>query len=74
MNIIKSSEIASYLFCPVCWWIERIKGVKITKAISKGEKYHNFISENQLEARYLYLSIRIIIIIIIILVIFRFLE
>ena len=30
MKTIKSSEIASYLFCPVSWWIGITKGVKIT--------------------------------------------
>jgi len=73
MKIIKSSEVASYIFCPVCWWTERINGVKITKAISKGENYHNFISENQLKARFLYAGMMVLIIVIINLVIFRFL-
>lgn len=73
MKTIKSSEIASYLFCPVCWWTERMKGVKITKAMSKGEKYHNLIAENQSKARFLYVSMVIIIVIAIALVIYRFL-
>ena len=74
MKTIKSSEIASYIFCPVCWWTERTKGVKITKVISKGEKYHNIISENQSKARFLYVGMITIIIVIIALIILRFLE
>lgn len=73
MKTIKSSEIASYIFCPVCWWVERTKGVKITKAISKGEQYHNLISKNQSKARFLYFGLIIIIIVIITLIILRFL-
>ena len=73
MKTIKSSEIASYIFCPVCWWTERMNGIKITKAISKGEKYHNLISENKLKSRFLYIGIIIFIIVIITLIIFRFL-
>lgn len=73
MKTIKSSEIASYIFCPVCWWTERTKGVKISKAISKGEKYHNLISENQSKARFLYVGMIILIIVITSLIIFRFL-
>ena len=73
MKTIKSSEIASYLFCPVSWWIEITKGVKITKVMSKGEKYHHIISKNQSKARFLYVGMIIIIVIIITLIIFRFL-
>ncbi len=73
MKTIKSSEIASYLFCPVCWWTERTKGVIITKKISKGENYHNLIAENQSKARFLYIGIIIIIFIIISLGTYRFL-
>ena len=73
MKTIKSSEIASYIFCPVCWWTERTKGVKITKAISKGEKYHNIISENQSKARFLYVGMITLLIVIIALIILRFL-
>ena len=73
MKTIKSSEIASYLFCPVCWWTGRTKGVKITEAISKGEKYHNVVSQNQENARILYICIIIIIIIAIPIIIYRFL-
>ena len=72
MKTLKSSEIASYIFCPLCWWIERTKGVQITKAISKGEKYHNLIAENQSKARFLYVCIKILIIIVIFLIIYRF--
>lgn len=73
MKPLKSSDIASYLFCPVSWWIGITKGVKITKLMSKGEKRHNIISKNQPKARFLYVSIIMMIIIIIALVIFRFL-
>ncbi len=73
MKTLKSSEIASYLFCPVCWWNERITGVKITKAISKGEEYHNAIAEKQSKARFLYFCIKITISIITALIVYRFL-
>jgi len=74
MKTIKSSEIASYLFCPVCWWTERTKGVTITEKISKGEQYHNLIAENRSKARFLYIGIVIIIFIILILIAYRFLT
>lgn len=73
MKIIKSSEISSYLFCPVSWWIGKTKGVKITKAMTKGEKHHKHISENQSKASFLYVCMVILIIIIISLLIYRFL-
>ncbi|MBI2649936.1 hypothetical protein HYX04_01340 [Candidatus Woesearchaeota archaeon] len=73
MKTIKSSEIASYLFCSVCWWTERMNGVKITKAISKGEKYHNLIAENQSKARFLYVCMIIMIVVVITLIVYRFL-
>jgi len=72
MKIIKSSDIGSYLFCPVSWWIGITKGVKITKIMSKGEKYHYLISKNHSKARFLYVSMIIICVIIIALIIFRF--
>lgn len=73
MKTLKSSEIASYLFCPVCWWSERINGIKITKAISKGEQYHSFIAENQSKARFLYICIIITLVVAISLIVYRFL-
>jgi len=73
MKIIKSSEIASYLFCPVGWWIGKTKGVKITKSMSEGEEYHKLISENQSKARFLHICITMIILIIISLVMWRLL-
>jgi len=74
MKTLKSSEIASYIFCQVCWWTERTKGIAITKAISKGEQYHNAIAENQSTARFLYTSIMILILVIVMLVLYRFLT
>jgi len=65
MKTIKSSEIASYIFCPVCWWNERTKGVKITKKMMIGEKHHKTVSENQSKAKFLYVFIIIFIVIII---------
>lgn len=73
MKTIKSSEIASYIFCPVSWWIGITKGVKITKAMDKGEKYHHIVSKNQSKARFLYVGIIICTVIIIALITFRFL-
>ena len=60
MKIIKSIEIASYLFCPVSWWIGKTKGVKITKSMGKGEEYHKLISKNQPKARFLHVCITIV--------------
>ena len=75
MKTIKSSEISNYLFCPVSWWLGITKGVKVTKAMNKGEKHHIFISENQPKARYIYICIiTTIIIIILALIIYRFLA
>ncbi|MCK4521092.1 MAG: hypothetical protein KAU20_00840 [Nanoarchaeota archaeon] len=74
MKIIKSSEIASYLFCPVSWWIGITKGVKITKKMIIGEKHHKTISENQTKANFLYIFIIIAVIIIISLLLYRFLT
>lgn len=73
MEIIKSSEIASYLFCPVSWWIGKTKGVKITKSIGEGEEYHKLVSENQSKARFLHICSIIIILIIIALIMWRLL-
>ena len=73
MKNLKSSEISSYLFCPVSWWIGRTKGVKITKVMSKGEKYHNLVSENQPKARFLYVCMSVVTVISIALIIYRFL-
>ena len=73
MKIVRSSEISNYLFCPVSWWIGKTKGIKITKAINEGEKYHKIVSENQVKAKFLYASMVITILIIIFLMIYRFL-
>ena len=73
MKIIKSSDIANYLFCPVSWWIGITKGVKITKKMNIGEKHHIIIAENQPKARFLYVCITITIVIVIALIIYRFL-
>lgn len=73
MKTIKSSEIASYLFCPVSWWIGITKGVKITKVMSKGKEHHTLVSENQPRARVLHICKIITIIIIIALIIWRLL-
>ena len=74
MKTIKSSEVASYLFCPVCWWNERINGVKITKVMSRGESYHNIIAENQSKAKLLYVCMVIVAIVGLVLIIYRFLR
>ena len=73
MKTIKSSDISSYLFCPVSWWIGITKGVKITKVMSKGENHHNLISKNQPKARFLHVCMTLLIAIIIALFIYRFL-
>ena len=73
MKIIKSSEISSYLFCPVSWWIGRKEGIKTTKEMIVGAKHHKTVSENQSKAKLLYISAVIASIIIIFLLIYRFL-
>ena len=73
MKIIRSSEIASYLFCPVSWWIGRTKGVKVTKMMVKGEKHHKLIAETQSKAKFLYVGMVVVAIVIIALVAYRFL-
>lgn len=73
IKTIKSSEIASYLFCPVSWWIGITKGVKITKTMSEGEKHHILIAENQSKAKFLYVCMVFVVIIMIALVVYRFL-
>ncbi len=73
MKIIKSSEIAGYLFCPVSWWIGKTKGAKVTKAMGEGEKHHILISENQSKAKLLYVCMIIISVVIIAFIIYRFL-
>lgn len=73
MGPIKSSEIASYLFCHVSWWIGKTKGVKITKLMDKGEKHHKIISKNQSKAKFFYICIIILIIVILFLITYRFL-
>tara|TARA_B100000315_G_C14110922_1_gene378116 strand:+ start:67 stop:291 length:225 start_codon:yes stop_codon:yes gene_type:complete len=74
MRILKSSEISSYLFCPISWWLERTKGVKITKAMVKGEKHHKTISKNQPRAKLIYVLMAIVLAIIILMLLFRFLR
>lgn len=74
MKIIKSSEIASYLFCPVSWWIGCTKGVKVTKSMKVGEKHHQIISENQPKARFLHICLTVVAIIVVALIIYRFLR
>jgi hypothetical protein len=74
MKIIKSSEISNYLFCPVSWWIGITKGVKITKAMDKGEKHHVIIAKNEPKARLIYIGITITSIIIFALIMYRFLA
>lgn len=74
MEKLKSSEIASYTFCPVCWWTERVRGVVITQAISKGEQYHNTIAKNRSTAKFLYNSVIILTFIILILIVYRVLA
>jgi len=71
MTIIKSSEIASYLFCPVSWWIGITKGVKITKAMKRGEKFHKTVAENQPIAKIIYACMIILLIIAISLILFK---
>jgi len=73
MRIIKSSEIANYLFCPTSWWLGITKGVKINKAMIKGEKHHTLIAVNQPKARFLYACIIITIILMTVLIIYRLL-
>lgn len=73
MKIIKSSEIASYVFCPASWWIGRTKGVKFTKSMQAGERHHQAISENQPKARVLHICLTVTVIIVVALIIYRFL-
>lgn len=60
MKPIRSSEISSYLFCPVCWWIGITEGVKITSAMVEGEKHHKHVAENTTKAGALYACIIVI--------------
>lgn len=73
MKIIKSSDISNYLFCPVSWWIGITKGVKITKAMKKGEKHHTHIAKNQPKAKVLHVCITITTIIFVALLLYGFL-
>jgi len=73
MKTLKSSEISNYLFCPVSWWIGKTKGLKITRPMSEGERYHKLVSENQPKARFLRVCIILFVIMIIAFIIYRFL-
>ena len=73
MKIVKSSEIASYIFCPVCWWNKRTKGLKITESIKKGVEHHAFISKNQSKAKFFHVFRIIVLFILVVLIIWRFL-
>lgn len=73
MQRIKSSEISKYLFCPVSWYIEKNKGVKINTKIIEGEKHHKLISENLSKANLLYRCIIITGVIFAALMAYRFL-
>jgi len=72
--MIRSSEIASYLYCPVSWWIGLTKGVKVTSVMKKGEKHHETVSKNSSKAKFLYISIILAIMVILILILFRVLT
>lgn len=74
MKPIKSSEIASYLFCPVSWWLGITKGVKMTTAMERGERHHEIISRNQPAARGIYIAIIIIVILILAFIAYWFLA
>ena len=74
MTVIKSSEIASYLFCPVSWYLGRTKGVKITKAMDQGEKFHKTVAENQPTAKIIYTCMIIISILLISLILFKAIQ
>ncbi len=73
MKPIKSSEIASYLFCPVSWWIGITEGIKITKPMIKGEKHHTSVSKNQPKAKFFYVGMIVSVIILLIFIMYRFL-
>ena len=73
MKIIKASEISSYLYCPVCWWIGKTEGVKITKAIVEGEKHHQHIAKYTGTASKSYAALIIISILILFFITMRFL-
>ena len=60
MKPIKSSEIASYVFCPVSWWKGVNEGVKITPAITKGVEHHSVIAENESSAKFLYVAMVVV--------------
>ncbi len=74
MKIIRSSDIANYLFCPVSWWLGITKGVKVTKLMLKGEKHHKLVSEKHQTAMFLYSLIIIVIFMIIALILYWFLR
>lgn len=73
MQKIRSSEVSKYLFCPVSWWIEKNKGVKINSAMVEGEKHYALVSENVPKAKFLYYFIVIVGVILAALVTYRFL-
>ncbi len=72
MKIITSSEIASYVYCPGCWWKAKTEGVKITAKIQEGKKFHQQVSANQSRARFLHISVSVILIILLFLIVWRF--
>ena len=71
MKIIRSSEVANYVYCPLCWWKSIKEGVKVTPKMREGEKFHQQIAARRSKARFLHASIILIMAVFIFLVIFR---
>ncbi|MEK6887085.1 MAG: hypothetical protein AABW88_04580 [Nanoarchaeota archaeon] len=71
--MINASEISSYFYCPVCWWIGRTEGVKITKAIVEGSKHHRHIAHHTETATKSYFALILVFILILFFVVMRFL-
>lgn len=38
--VIRSSEIAQYVYDPKLWWQNRTQGIAVTDDLIKGEKFH----------------------------------
>ncbi len=72
--IIKSSEISSYLYCPVSWWLTRTQGFKKTDASEQGVKHHELTAKNQKVYKNLKMVINVLIVVIVLLIVYWWLN
>ncbi|MFH0874767.1 MAG: hypothetical protein V1859_02430 [archaeon] len=72
--VIRSSEIAQYVYDPKLWWQSRTEGTTVTEQMIKGEKFHEDYQQRYESARGLEFGKNIVLAVIVLILLYLFIR